>query len=322
MKKKIVNILLIGTIIIGLTGCMLSKNITQNNEKMIEDAEILDWEEVYSIINENGAKAEDYENKLYVYTAEVYSIDENFCYLNYNNTIQVELDKETLKSLNKGDVITVVGKLTNLNSTPTLKEAIKLDNKTIKNNFIMAIVETTGLSSRNMKYSNYKVDNKTGLIISYTTSGSSNATHKLKYDNNGNLIEDIKETTLYGTETIKYTYNQDNTVATESYSETNKGETKQGNVWEFTYEKDSKGRIIKKTGINTVSDDHYTMIYTYEYDDNDNVIKETQTSPRSTYIIDYEYDEFNNKIKEISYNVDNPNSKTVIKNTYRIIAKK
>ena len=64
------------------------------------------------------------------------------------------------------------------------------------------------------------------------------------------------------------------------------------------------------------------MIYTYEYDDNDNVIKETQTSPRSTYIIDYEYDEFNNIIKEISYNVDNPNSKTVIKNTYRIIAKK
>lgn len=323
MKKKVLSILLIGILVIGLTGCG-AKNTSLDVDQMIKEAEILDWENVHSIIDKNGAKAEDYENKIYVYTAKVYSIQEEYCNLEYNNTIQAYLDKETLKTLNRNDEITIVGKLTDLNSTPKLIDAIKLDNETIKNNFVMAITETSGLSSRNMKYSDYQVDKDTNLITSYKTSGSSNGTHKLKYDKKGNLIEDLTEYAVksYGTETITYTYNDDNTIATESFSETKNGETKQGNVWKYNYEKDSKGRVTKKTGVNTTSDDNYTMVYTYEYDDNDNIIKETQTSPRSTYVVDYEYDEFNNKVKEVSYNVDKPYSKSTTTHTYSIIAKK
>lgn len=320
MRKKILSILLIGILFIGLTGC--GKNSSSNVENMIKDAEILNWKEVYDIVLKNGAKAEDYENKLYVYTAEVYSISEDYCQLEFNNPINAYLDKETLKSLNKGDVITVVGKLVDIGTFPKLENAVKLDNETIKNNFVMAITETSGL--RKLKYSDYVVDEKTHLVTSYKTSGDENGTHTLKYDKNGNLIEDIMKKTIssYGSETITYTYNDDNTMATESDSKTKQGNTEQGNIWNFTYEKDSKGRVTKKTGVNTTSDDNYTMVYTYEYDDNDNVVKETQTSPRSTYVIDYEYDEFNNRIKEISYNIENPNSKTTTTNTYSIVAKK
>ena len=325
MKKKLLSILLIGIMIIGLTGCGTDNKETNSNsiENMIKKAEILDWEDVHSIIDKNRAKSEDYENKLYIYTAKVYSIQEEYCNLEYNNTIQAYLDKETLKSLNRNDVITIIGKLTDLNSTPKLKDAVKLDTETIKDNFVIAITETSG-SYRKMKYSNYVVDNETHLITSYKTSGDENGTHTLKYDKNGNLVEDVNEKTIksYGSETITYTYNDDNTIATESYSTTKDGKTEQGNVWNFTYEKDSKGRVTKKTGVNITSDDKYTMVYTYEYDENDNIIKETQTSPKSTYVIDYEYDEFNNKIKETSYNTDKPYSKSTTTHTYSIVAKK
>lgn len=325
MKKKLLSVLFLGILVFGLTGCGVLKNSSNSLEEMIKDAEILDWNDVHSIIDKNRAKAEDYENKLYVYTAKVYSIQEEYCNLEYNNTIQAYLDKETLKSLNRNDVITVIGKLTDLNNTPKLIDAVKLDNETIKDNFVMAITETSSsMSSRNMKYSDYKVDNDTHLVTSYKTSGASNGTHTLKYDKNGNLIEDLQEYTIksYGSETITYTYNDDNTMATETYNTTKDGKTEQGNVWNFTYEKDSKDRVTKKTGVNITSDDKYTMVYTYEYDENDNIIKETQTSPRSTYIIDYEYDEFNNKIKETSYNADKPYSKSTTTHTYSIIAKK
>lgn len=320
MKNKVLNIILIVVLFMGLTGCSISQKKDVN--KMIDEAEILDWDSVQTTITNNKAKAEDYENKLYIYTAKVFSIEEDYCGLNYDNTINAYLDKETLKTLEKGDVITVVGELVDTTTFPKLKNAVKLDNKTIKDKFIMAITETTGQSARNMTYSNYKVDKDTHLITSYQTKGASNATHKLKYDKKGNVIEEEEEMTLYGTETTTYTYNKDNTVATKSESKTKNGVTENGNTWTYTYEKDNKDRVIKKVGVNTTSADNYTMTYTYEYDDNDNVITETQTSPKSTYIVNYEYDEFGNKIKEISYNKDKPISKTTITNTYSIIAKK
>lgn len=320
MKKRLISIIIIGIMIIGLTGCGIANKNSVDN--MVKEADILDWEDVSKTVRDNGAKAEDYNDKLYIYTGEVYSIEEDYCQLEYTNPIMVYLDKETLKSLNKGDIITVVGTMKDVSDFPKLKDAIKLDKDTIKKYFIMDIVKKDGLSSLNMTYSDYEVDKNTGLVTSYKTKGSSNATHKLKYDNNGNLLEDSKEMVLYGTETITYTYNKDNTVDTQTESKTKDGKTEQGNVWKYTYEKDSKDRVTKKTGVNTTSDNQYTMVYTYEYGDDDKVIKETQTSPRSTYIINYEYDEFDNKVKEISYNIDKPTSKTTITNTYRIIAKK
>lgn len=319
MKKKIFLSLLI--VITGLcitTGC---GNSTSNVENMIKDAEILNWNEVRSIVEGNGAKAEDYEKKLYVYTAEVYSISEDYCQLEFNNPINAYLDKETLKSLNKGDVITVVGKLVDIGSFPKLKNAVKLDDETIKNNFVMAIIETSGI--RKLKYSDYVVDEKTHLVTSYKTSGDENGTHKLKYDNNGNLIEDLFEKTIvsYGSDKNIYTYDSNKNVLTEEVYSVKNGDETKNQHWDYTYEFDSNNRVTKKTGVNTLGD-NYTMVYTYEYDDNDNVIKETQISPRSTYVIDYEYDEFNNRITEKSYNVEKPSSKTTTTNTYSIVAKK
>lgn len=322
MKYKILNITLLLILVFGLTGCDLLKGKTGNINKMIDEAEILNWKDVHSTILGNKAKAEDYENKLYIYTAKVYSIEEDYTQLEYNDPIQAYLDKEVLKTLESGDIITVVGTLKDTTSFPKLKNAVKLDDKTIKDRFIMAITEKSGSSAKNMTYSNYKVDSKTHLITSYETKGASSGTHKLKYDKNKNLIEDKIESALYGTETITYTYNKDNTAATESETKTKNGKTENGNTWTYTYEKDDKDRVIKKVGVNTTSADKYTMTYTYEYDNKNNIIKETQTSPKSSYVIDYEYDNFNNKVKEISYNTNKPYSKTTITNTYSIIAKK
>ncbi len=321
--KKIVSLMLLSIFVICLTGCGLQKNKKASTDELIKKADILDWKKVSSTITDNGAKKEDYNNKLYIYTAKVESIESDYCQLEYENPILAYLDKKTLKTLNEKDVITVIGVLTDLDDFPKLKPARKIDNKTIKKNFIFAINETSG-GYKKMKYSNYVVNKKTNLITSYQTSGDENGTHTLKYDKKGNIIKDINEKTnkAYGVETVTYTYNKDNTVKTEAYSETKDSETKQGNVWEFTYEKDSKNRVIKKTGVNTTSDDKYTMIYEYEYDDNNNIKTETQISSKNTYKIEYEYDEFNNKIKEISYNIQKPTSKVVTTNTYSIIAKK
>ncbi len=322
MKKKILNILLIGVLILGLTGCGKSKNSdveneTNNIENMIKTAEILNWNEVYHIVQENGAKAEDYENKLYVYTGEVYSIEGNYCQLEFTNPIYAYLDKETLKSLNKGDVITVIGTMVNVRTFPELKNAIKLDNETIKEKFIMAKTseESSGFGP-NSTYSNYEIDENTGLVISYKQSGDSNGTHKLTYDENGNLIEDLFEYAIdsYGSDKNIYTYDFNNNVLTEDVYSIDEGKETREQHWDYTYEFDNNNRVTKKTGINTLGD-NYKMVYEYNYDENGNVSEETQTSSRSTYKIKYTYDEFGNVIKRTT-------DGSTTSYTYSIIAKK
>lgn len=318
MKKKVIFILLIVVaVIVGI-----SFNNKKDIPKMIKEAEILDLDKVRSIVSDNGAKKEDYEGKMYIYTGEVSSIEEDYCSLGDNNKIDVYLDTEILKSLKKGDKITVIGKLYNIDSLPELDNAVKLDNKTIKDNFIMAVTETYRNYKKSETNSNYKVDSKTHLITSYKTSGDSNGIHKLKYDRNGNIIEDKKENSLYGDEITTYTYNSDNLVVKEVCNKTKDGVTELISTWEYTYEKDSKNRVIKKTGTNVAADDKYTMVYNYEYDKGGKVIKEIQTSQKNTYEIEYKYDDLGNKISEFSVNVNKPSSKAIITHKYSIIAKK
>ncbi|MBQ3435540.1 MAG: hypothetical protein IJH13_00805 [Bacilli bacterium] len=320
MKKMFLSILISALLIVGLTGCSVF-DLVKKAIDPVEKAEILNWKSVHSKVFVNEAKAEDYEGKWYLYMGEVYSINKDHCQLGSLTPIDVYLDKEVLKGLNKGDKIVVVGKLEDMISNPKLTDALMLDSKTVKEKLVLAKTKTTGLS-RNIFYSDYKVDSKTHNITSFKTSGTSNATHKMKYNSKNNLEEEIVEYSIasYGIERINYTYNKDDKIKTERFRKIKDGKTTEDNTWHYSYKKTSKGKTLEKTTINYKT--NYKMTYIYEYDKDDNITKETQSSPNGTYTIEYEYDEFGNRIKEVSYNVLKPYYKATTTYEYTIVAKK
>ena len=166
---------------------------------------------------------------------------------------------------------------------------------------IYAVIEKYSSMDKSTKtYSDYTYDEKTGMITGYVEKeGSYKTTHKMTYDENNNLLteEEIDDNTL----TATYTYNNDNTVSKLTYTSTNENDINHGKVFEYRdYVKDDKGRVISYNTVNVTSD-NYKMEYTFEYDDNDRVITETQTTVNSSYKIKYEYDENGNKIKETVY---------------------
>lgn len=315
MKKKLLLIVLAIAMAFTITGCG-KKN---SPEEMLKEAADLDWPNLSKAISQNPAYSENFNGHMFYYYTTVDKILEDHCIVGKDSPVKVYLTKETLKELTIGKRIMIVGKLEDVQNTPKLTDAIVLDNEAIKNNFIFAIEETSGPGRKN-KCKNYVVNQKTNLITSFRDSSGD---HILTYDEKGNLIEDrVDKGILYGIEVTTYTYNDDNTVATEAIAKTKDGVTTPGNTWNYKYEKDEKNRVIKETSVNVSSDDKYTMIYEYEYDENDRVIQKTEISPRSTYIIKYEYDEFGNKIKEVAHNINKPYSEMITNHTYIIIAKK
>ena len=86
-------------------------------EKMLEQSQELNWETIEKSISDNKAKAiEDYENKLFNYTASVMRIEETYCTVSeLKNTsspsVKVFLDNETLCEIQKGNLIKIVGTL-------------------------------------------------------------------------------------------------------------------------------------------------------------------------------------------------------------------
>lgn len=314
MKKKLLLIALAIAMAFTITGCGKKNSL----EEMLKEAADLNWTDLSKAISQNPAYSEDFNGHIFYYYTIVDKILEDHCIVGEDSPIKVYLTKEELKELTIGKRIMIVGKLEDVQNTPKLMEAIVLDNEEIKNNFIFALEETNGPGRKN-KCKKYVVNPNTNLITSFSDSSGD---HILTYDKKGNLIEDRVDKTIYGIEVTTYTYNDDNTVATKSITKTKDGVTTQGNTWNYTYEKDDKNRVIKETSINVSSDDKYTMIYEYEYDENDMIIQKTEISPKSTYIIKYEYDEFGNKVKEKAHNINKPYSEMITNHTYIIIAKK
>ena len=64
------------------------------------------------------------------------------------------------------------------------------------------------------------------------------------------------------------------------------------------------------------------MTYTYEYDNENRVIKENQTSKRSSYDITYEYDNYGNIKTKKSVNKEKEANWVTLRYRYGIIGKK
>ena len=329
-KPKIIGIIgLILTIIGIFMAVTYYYEPILSEDELIKEANILDWPSVYSTVQENGAKAEDYEGKYYVYQGKVNAIEDNYCELaDYvvSSSIDVYLSTEDLKKLKIDDEITVIGKLNNVNDLPELDSAILLDDTTIKDNYVLALRETTasGKYAENYEntYYNYKYDKKTYLIKSYSAQGkgNENGDNTLTYDKKGNLIKHERATTLYGTDVQEYEYDKEGNVIKETEYTNNNGEIKNQKIFNNTYEKDDNNKVTKKISIN--SESGYTMIYTYEYDKNGNLIKENQTSDNSSYEITYEYDNFGNMITKKTTNTEKTSSWVTLYYRYGIIGKK
>lgn len=177
------------------------------------------------------------------------------------------------------------------------------EKKDENNKNIYALVEshsTLGRNGETKTYSDYTYNESNGLITGYK---EGTHTYTLEYDDKGNVLKKLD--TYYNGETLleTSTYNEDNTVATSIYSGSNENNIENGKSFTYVYEKDDKGRVIKKTSTN-ITRDNYTMVYTYEYDEKDRIVSETQTTQRSTYKNKYEYDENNNRIKTSVYEGD------------------
>jgi len=332
-KKIVIGIsivIFIGIVITAIIFRPNKKNAIFDINQLIKEAEILNLREIRSIVSENEAKAEDYENKWYLFHGKIDRILEDECELEAlvqpkNSSlpnVKVKLEKEILKTLEKEDVITVVGKLVNVKVSPTLIEAAKLEDEIVKNNLVMAVVSKTGTQYIKYTYSNYKYDKDIGKIIEYSQSGDSNCTHKLTYNDQGYLIKDVSEPIIssYGTDITTYIYNSDGTVKTEEIVNKKDGVDIPDRTFNYEYEKDSNGRVTKKTSVNILGD-NYKQIFEYQYE-GDKIVKEKQTSPHSVYIIKYEYDRFDNIIKEESYNEKEPNLINTVRYVYDIVAKK
>lgn len=299
------------------TGCFSINLGKKSIEDMISESEILDLDAIKQIANENKVKLEDYEGKTYVYTGKVNKVEEYYAELYTDGTLEVYLDKEVLKKLESDEKITVIGTGEDFDMFPKLKDAKILSEKEINKYFYVEKKETTGSPSKLLEYSKYEF-NKDGTVKSYYASGKGlgSGTHSFTYDKNKNVLtETIKS--IYDVETKTYEYNSDNTVK-KMVDETKKGSTTTDKR-EFTYkyEKNDKGLVTKKTEINISS--NYTMVYTYQYDKDDKVTEETQTSPNSTYKISYTYDKFGHMIEENAYNVNEPSRKIIAYNHYGIV---
>lgn len=296
--------------------------------KLLKEATILDWSTTYNTVLENGAKKDDYENKYYVYQGKIKEIKEDYCVLEdytISKTIEVYLDKEILKNLNKDEELSVIGKLKDITDSPKLSPSILLDEKDIKNNYLLGLKETTasGLYAKQYEntFYNYKYDKKTNKIITYSAQGKGPETgkNKLTYDNKGNLIKKERETTIYGTDVIEYEYNDENNIIKETEYTIKNDEIKEKKIFNITYEKDSNNNILKK--ISTNSDSGYVITYTYEYDKEKRIIKENQTSQKSSYNITYEYDNYGNIKTKKTENKDNKSSWVTLYYRYGIIGK-
>ena len=61
--------------------CVSSCSEKKSPEKMLEQSQELNWDTIEKSISDNKAKAvEEYENKLFNYTASVMSIEENYIF--------------------------------------------------------------------------------------------------------------------------------------------------------------------------------------------------------------------------------------------------
>ena len=121
--------IVVTVIIIGKQKTNETSTEEQGTEKMLSQAEDVNWTKLKEEYSENKAKFEiDYMGKIFKYTGEVREIQTSYCilkqdngkvyysggtpYVQFENETKVILPKEELAELKTGKKITVTGKLT------------------------------------------------------------------------------------------------------------------------------------------------------------------------------------------------------------------
>ena len=121
--------------------CVSSCSEKKSPEKMLEQSQELNWDTIEKSISDNKAKAvEEYENKLFNYTASVMSIEENYCMVSELKSstsplVKVYLKSEDLRELHKGDLIKIVGSLKDIDSKE-IKDAVIIETSAFENNTV------------------------------------------------------------------------------------------------------------------------------------------------------------------------------------------
>ena len=117
---KMKKIFFIITVICMCIFCFSACVGKESPEKLLSESQELDWKIIGQAISENKAKAiEDYQGEIFNYTATVMSVEDTYCVVseleNYDSpSVNVYLEKENLVELQKGDLIKVVGTLTDI----------------------------------------------------------------------------------------------------------------------------------------------------------------------------------------------------------------
>lgn len=89
-------------------------------------------------VEENEAKISDYEGKWYKVTGVFSEIEREYCLINndrgggyYTNYISAYMKNDKLKTLNKGDVITVIGQLSEVSGFNNASHSFSIENAKI-----------------------------------------------------------------------------------------------------------------------------------------------------------------------------------------------
>lgn len=127
--KKLITLLLAAALSVSLVACGSS---TPTKDEMLEEATAIELQEILSLGNSSPAAAEEeFIGNCYIITGHVVDMGNSNISLNVtlddNDWITVYLDKEELATIKKGDLITVVGKISNAGTFTDMNPAYLAD---------------------------------------------------------------------------------------------------------------------------------------------------------------------------------------------------
>ena len=308
MNKKILLGLLVFMALFTITGCGLGKKGSASKIDISKEAKLLDWKKVHDELSSNGAKATDYNDQWFIFYGIVSNIEEDSCEMFLErsndgypvNAISVHLTTDELKELKDGQTLSVVGKFKYNSGFADLNEAFVFPKELYDDeHFQIEVLSTQEGTYTPHFFSEYKYDSNgnkisyTEISYGYTLKGNSMVNQQdidrytLKYNDKNQLISEEKRSfvnrgygeTTAGVRETTYTYNDDGFISTMTVPSSYVGE--KFTVYEYTYEKDNKGKIIKG-----IKKDTRWGNTTYDYDKNGNITKEV--GPTLTYTYKYE----------------------------------
>lgn len=162
MKKNLKLMIIIAIVvvaIIGIIGIVVLTSVSKKNqqekvmskEEMLEVAEELKFNEVVENMKENQIRAQEkYIENIYKFNCFVSSIENNYIiYQGDENEyleMKIYLNDEELKKINKGDGITIVGKINNLGYSKKTSMMLEYIECEVKNAYVISedTLEITG----------------------------------------------------------------------------------------------------------------------------------------------------------------------------------